>query len=420
MNTTVAKTKTETFDPETGEVSSGLPVGYNEGNQSLAISIARAEIDQQITTAHAFPRSVAQAVSNILALATLDEETAKECIYALPRGGKPIKGPSIRLAEIIQSQWGNNRVGTRVVHVDRIEKYVEAEGVFHDLETNAATSSRVKRRLSNRENQLLNEDMIIVTGNAASSIAKRNAILAGVPKAVWRRAYAAVERVLVGDIKTMAEKREDALKAFAGFGITPEQIYEILEIGGLDDIGPDEYTTLIGMHQALRNNEATVEEMFPPKRKPGKQSDKPKDLNSKLDALAKGDQKNSGAGKSSPAGSEGSGKQNPAQATAAEPKPSPERPNSGDGTNPNSAQTRNHAAETTSAEKSSGSRLPEDEAASGDTPEPDAADPIAAAHAKGVEARAKGLSRKAVPSAFRNDEHLLQAYLDGFDSGEGD
>ena len=30
---------------------------------------------------------------------------------------------------------GNNRVGTRIVHVDRIEKYVEAEGVFHHLET---------------------------------------------------------------------------------------------------------------------------------------------------------------------------------------------------------------------------------------------------------------------------------------------
>jgi hypothetical protein len=30
--------------------------------------------------------------------------------------------------------------------------------------------------------------MIIVTGNAASAIAKRNAILAGVPNAVWRRA----------------------------------------------------------------------------------------------------------------------------------------------------------------------------------------------------------------------------------------
>ncbi len=107
--------RTPAHDPETGELSNGLPTGYQSGNQSLAVSIAMAEVDQQITTAHAYPRSVDQAVKNILTLATLDAETAAECVYALPRGGKPIKGPSIRLAEIIQSQWGNNRVGTRVV-----------------------------------------------------------------------------------------------------------------------------------------------------------------------------------------------------------------------------------------------------------------------------------------------------------------
>src|SRR4029077_1927980 len=186
-----------------------------------------------------------------------------ECIYALPRAGKAIKGPSIRLAELIGSQWGNNRVGTRIVHVDRIEKYVEAEGVYHDLETNAATTARVRRRISDSKGRLFNDDMIIVTGNAASAIAKRNAILAGVPKAVWRRAYSAVEQVLVGDIKTLAERRGEALKAFAAFGVKPEQIFTALEVEGLDDIGLEEMTSLIGMHSALKSGEATVEEMFP-------------------------------------------------------------------------------------------------------------------------------------------------------------
>ena len=97
---------------------------------SMAVSLSRAEIDQQIATARQFPRSVDRAMKNVLSLATMDEETAGECMYALPRGGKPIKGPGVRLAEIIQSQWGNNRVAARVVHVDRVEKYVEAEGVF--------------------------------------------------------------------------------------------------------------------------------------------------------------------------------------------------------------------------------------------------------------------------------------------------
>ena len=161
-------------DPKTGEPITHMPA------PTLAMSLARAEIDQQIATAHAYPRSIDRAKKNILTLATLDEETAEECIYALPRGGKPIKGPSARFSEIIASQWGNCRVAARVTHVDRTEKFVEAEGVFHDLETNTAWSAKVRRRISDKHGKLLSDDMIIVTGNAACSIAKRNAVLTGV------------------------------------------------------------------------------------------------------------------------------------------------------------------------------------------------------------------------------------------------
>lgn len=259
--------KVLTIVPES-ETVNGLPVGYEGGNQSLAVSLARAEVDQQITTARAYPRSITHAVNNITTLATLDDQSAEECIYALPRGGKPIKGPSIRLAEIIASQWGNCRVGARVVHVDRIEKYVEAEGVFHDLESNTATTSRVRRRLSDKGGKLLNDDMIVVTGNAACAIAKRNAILGAVPKAVWRKAYSAVEHVIAGDVKTLAERRAGAMKAFAAFGVKPEQIFTALGIGGMDDINTDHMITLTGMHSALKSGEESVESMFGPKTAP--------------------------------------------------------------------------------------------------------------------------------------------------------
>lgn len=367
--------KTPDHDPETGELTTGLPVGYQGGNQSLAVSIAMAEVDQQITTAHAYPRSVDLAVKNILTLATLDEETAAECVYALPRSGKPIKGPSIRLAEIIQSQWGNNRVGTRVVHVDRIEKYIEAEGVFHDLETNAATTARVRRRISDRRGQLLTDDMIIVTGNAAASIAKRNAILGGVPKAVWRKAYATVEKVIAGDVKTLVDRRAEAMKAFAAFGVTPERIFAVLDIRGMDDITLDHMPTLIGMHSALKSGEATVEEMFPVS-KPA--ADKPKALGDRLDALAGDEPKNQQKEKSEPApsGSEG-GKGSP-PADAAKPS-SDAAPQSDEGT------------------------LSRDDA-----------------YAAGREARAKGMSKKAMPKAFRQNDDLMEAWLEGFDEAPTD
>lgn len=246
------------YDAETGELQ---PV--TGPAQSMVGALVRAEIDTQVATAHAYPRSVSRVVKNVNSLVTISEEAAQECNYALPRGGKPITGPSVRLAEIVASQWGNCRVGARVVHVDRLEKFVEAEGVFHDLETNTATTARVRRRITDKNGRIFNDDMITVTGNAACSIAKRNAILGGVPKAVWNEAYQTALRTIKGDVKTLPERRDGAFKAFAAFGVTPEQIVAKLELGGIEDITLEHLTTLIAMHRAIKDGEQTVEDYFP-------------------------------------------------------------------------------------------------------------------------------------------------------------
>jgi len=229
---------------------------------SMAVQLHTAEIDQQITTARAYPRSLKRVQSAIMSMATLDEESAEECIYALPRGGKPIRGPSIRFAEILKQSYGNCRAGARVVHVDPVEMYVEAEGVFHDLETNSQSTARVRRRISDKKGKIFNGDMIIVTGNAACSIAMRNAILAGVPKPLWRRAYDTVQATITGDVTTLTENRERAFKALAAFGVKPEQVFQALGVEGVEDISVDHIATLRGMYSALKNGEATVEEMF--------------------------------------------------------------------------------------------------------------------------------------------------------------
>lgn len=233
---------------------------------SLALGIARAEIDQQVTTARAFPRSIKQVTDRIFSLATLDEASAEECMYALPRGkgadAKAITGPSIRFAECVKQSYGNCRAAARVVHVDREEKYVEAEGVFHDLETNVATTARVRRRISTSKGYLFSDDMIIVTGNAACAIAMRNAIMGGVPKPLWRKAFEAVQLTIKGDLETLSERRLAAVKAFANFGVKPEQVFAAIGVAGGEDITVEHIPVLRGMFSALKNGEATVEEMF--------------------------------------------------------------------------------------------------------------------------------------------------------------
>jgi len=252
------------FDGNTGEVIALMGDRSTEG-QSIMVQMAQAELNQSVTTARAFPRSIKLAVDRIKSLATLDAVAAQECVYALPRGGKPIRGPSVRFAEIVAAMYGNCHVGSRVVAVDRAEKVVVAEGVFHDLETGMKRVAQVQRRISDKNGKIFNDDMIAVTGNAACSVAMREAVLKGVPKAIWRSAYEAAEMINFGKAETLAVRRDKAIAAFGGFGVTPDQIFAALELGGLDDIGLEEIATLTAMFFAIKNEEATVESYFPPK-----------------------------------------------------------------------------------------------------------------------------------------------------------
>src|SRR6185369_3899928 len=79
-------------------------------------AISRAEIDIQVATAKRYPRQLSKVKSDMMGFATLDQETAEACFYSLPRGGKTIQGPSVRLAEIALSTFGNCRAGTRIIH----------------------------------------------------------------------------------------------------------------------------------------------------------------------------------------------------------------------------------------------------------------------------------------------------------------
>ena len=195
-------------------------------------AIQRAEIDGQIATAKAYPRSMAQFARDARELVTMDEEMAQACIYSLPRGKgrdrKVITGPSARFAEIISYTFGNSRSGGRIVDVGK--DYITGQGVFHDLEKNVMITIEVQRRITDSNGRRYNADMIGVTGNAAIAIAVRNAQLKGIPKAIWMPIYEAARLTAVGDIKTLPTRREAALSYFTKAGVAAEQVFAKLEV----------------------------------------------------------------------------------------------------------------------------------------------------------------------------------------------
>jgi hypothetical protein len=226
---------------------------------TLAI-INKSEIDQQVATAKKWPRSIKKFRDEALQLATLDEATAAECIYALPRDGKVIEGPSARFAEILAYSWGNSRAGARVIGEDG--EFVTSQGMYFDLEKNVAISYEVKRRITTKTGKRYSADMIGTTSNAASSIALRNAVLKGVPKAIWKPIYDAARKVVAGDFKTLVSRRDSALAAFVIYGVTPDMIFKTLGISGKEDIGLDHLVILSGFLTALKENESSVEDIF--------------------------------------------------------------------------------------------------------------------------------------------------------------
>lgn len=247
---------TETQHQESEEVREVRPI-----DEGVMTAISRAELDHAITTARAYPRSIKRFRDECLQIATLTEAVADECIYGVPRGGKVIEGPSARMAEIVASSWGNARYGARVVDVG--PEFVTAQGVFHDLERNVQITMEVRRRITSSSGKRYNADMIGTTGNAACSIAMRNAVFRGIPKALWNDVYLAARRTAVGDAKTLANKRSDALSYLQKLGASHDNVLAMLGVEGLEDIGLDELATLRGLANAIKDGGTTVEDAFP-------------------------------------------------------------------------------------------------------------------------------------------------------------
>ncbi|MCI2243833.1 hypothetical protein L3067_04320 [Xanthomonas sp. PPL568] len=234
--------------------------GQLVAEESMAAMISRSEIEQQIATARRFPRSVKRFRDEAMQMVTLSQSIAEQCVYALPRDGKTIEGPSARFAEVVASAWGNNRAGARVI--DDKGEFIIAQGVFHDLERNVAITYEVQRRIVDRQGRRFKADMIGVTANAACSIALRNAVLKGVPKAFWEDMYVEARKVIMGDVKTLANRRADALAVFQRFGVSAEQVCAKLEVAGVEDIGLEHLVLLRGIVTAIKEGDTTPEDAF--------------------------------------------------------------------------------------------------------------------------------------------------------------
>lgn len=230
--------------------------------QSAVAVFARSEIESQLDAAHRYPRSVQRFMKEAVGLACLTRPVAESCIYALPRGGKVISGPSVRLAEICASAYGNLHVAARVLGAE--DREVVAQGVAWDLEKNLRVTVEARRRITNKKGVRFDDDMITMTGNAAGSIALRNAIFRVVPRAYIDAIYAKVREVAVGNASTLAGRRAEVVERLQKIGVPIERIFPRVEKIGIDDVGLAELEVLIGLGTAIKDGKMPIDEAFPP------------------------------------------------------------------------------------------------------------------------------------------------------------
>ncbi len=232
--------------------------------------LTRAEIDIQVATAKRWPRDLAEVKRDMIAMATLDEETAASCFYSLKRrdadgNEKIIQGPSIRLSEIALSCFGNIRAGTRSLGETEDGRFVKELGICHDVQKNVMVGREVKRRITTKRGQRYGDDMVGVTMAAAGSIALRNAILTVVPRALVKPAYDRAREVAVGKAKSLTVQRNAVIEKLSKLSplITVEKILAAIGKPNVDAIGWDEVQHLIGLGTAIKDGIQTVEEAFP-------------------------------------------------------------------------------------------------------------------------------------------------------------
>jgi hypothetical protein len=229
----------------------------------------RVMIDMQVATAKRYPRSIKAFRDEALSIATLDQDVAASCFYVLPKGGKQIEGPSIRLAEIVAMAYKNLRFGSRFIGETEDRKSVINEGFCFDMENNVACAIQVTRRIVDKHGKRYEQSVIETTKMAGAAIARRNAIFNIVPGTFVQDIYEKAKQLAVGKAESLGKKRLRVIDRLiqaagvSGYDLTQERILARVGKPSIDDVDLNDVTTLIGLGTAIKDGEIDVNAAFP-------------------------------------------------------------------------------------------------------------------------------------------------------------
>jgi hypothetical protein len=213
-----------------------------------AAESAKARIQAAYVMAMHKPRSFMAARSRILE-ACKRPAFAGKVEYSKPvgKGNPPIKGPSIRFAELALREWQNVMVETQTIYEDDEKRRVLVRVL--DLETNAAFSKEIQiNKTVERQNatgrevirERLNsygkpvyivratEDELLTKEAATVSKAIRNEGLRLIPQDIIEEALDVAQKTRMGEIKDPSAFIKQLCDAFAALRVSPADLEEYL------------------------------------------------------------------------------------------------------------------------------------------------------------------------------------------------
>lgn len=200
------------------------------GGGIAEVERAIAETRAAIMLAKQFPRDRVSAVDRILTECTRNT-LAEKAEYSFPRGGQEVSGPTIRLAEVLATQWGNNTFGWKETsrRIDGTGTGVsDIVAYAWDYETNVRTVREFTVRHWRDTRQggypLKDErDIYELCANQASR-RMRACILQIIPGDVIEAAVNQCNITLKSNVDVSEDGIKKLLEAFAEIGVSKAQI----------------------------------------------------------------------------------------------------------------------------------------------------------------------------------------------------
>lgn len=225
---------------------------------------AIAEVQAAMMIARLNPRDQIAAMDRILNACTRPT-LANAAVYSYSRGGSDISGPSIRLAEAMAQSWGNVQFGIRELEQRNGESTVQA--FAWDVETNVRREMtfQVPHIRHTRQGSKRLEDPRDIYEMVANQGARRlrACILGIIPGDVTEAAVAQCETTMHTTADTSAEAMGKMVAAFAGFGVSKEQIEKRIQ-RRIDAIQPAQVVALKKVYASLRDGMSSAADWFEP------------------------------------------------------------------------------------------------------------------------------------------------------------